>query len=395
MPRSQEATIHAPFPRRPLAALASGFFVMGVASLSVVALADPMARDLDVSPGAVAHLITVFALAYAFAAPAFQVALRGYAPKRLILLGLMLIAGGSALGAAAPDYWLLLASRLAMGFGAALVGPLSSAIGGAMVGPNQRGRALAAVFAGMTLATVVGLPLASWLGLAFGWRAATLLIGLAALVSALVIWRGVRSDHDIAGPTLAVLLHTLRDRALLLAILVTLLLICAQFVTYALLGAFMAERYDAPAKLLPLALLLFGVGGVVGNAIGGWWSDRTRPPTVVLAILILVGLSFVLLAASPRVPAVGLLLCAVWAVAGLMFQAPQQKRLMLQSPAAPGLVLALNASAIYLGMSLGASLAGWSAAAFGFSALPLVSLAVILLAIMATILAERLRRGRD
>ncbi len=389
---SQEASSDAPFPRWPLAALASGFFVLGVAALSVIALADPMARDLGVSPGAVAHLITVFALAYALAAPTLQVLFRGFQPKRLILFGLLLIAGGAGLGAAAPDYWLLLASRLFMGFGAALVGPLVSAIAGAMVGPGQRGRALAAVFAGMTLATVLGLPLASWLGLTVGWRAATLLIGLAALVAALCIWRGVRPGHDIEGPTLAVLLGTLRDRPLMVAILVTLLLICAQFVTYALLAAFLAERYAAPAELLPLALLLFGVGGVVGNAIGGWWSDRARPETVVLGILMLVGLSFVLLAAAPGVPAVGLALCTVWAVAGLMFQAPQQKRLIIQSPSAPGLVLALNASAIYLGMSLGSTLAGWSARALGFAALPLVSLAVVLLAIMASGLAMRMRR---
>lgn len=380
----------APFPLWPLAALASGFFVLGVASLSVIGLAHDMARDLAVPEQAIAHLVTLYALVYALAAPALQVLCRDQPPKRLILCGLLLIASGSALGALAPDYGTLLASRLIMGVGGALTGPLSLATGGFMVPEAQRGRALATVFGGLTLATVLGMPLTAWLGLLVGWREATWLLAGAALLAALLVWRLVPAARGLAGPTFSTLLATLRNVGTMLAISVSLLQICAQFVTYALLGGFLQARFAAGVELLPLALLLFGLGGVVGNLLGGWWSDRARPERVVLAALLLLALFFVLLALAPAQPWIGLAIGMGWAVVGLTFQPAQQKRLILRQPTSAGLILALNGSAVYLGMSLGAALAGWSAGGLGFASLPLVSLAVTLLAIAANLAAAHL-----
>jgi len=379
----------APFPRLPLAALSCGFFVLGVSSLSVIALAKPIAADLGVPQQRVAQLITVFALTYALSAPSVQILFRRVALKRLIVCGLLLLAGGAGLGAVSPSFEVLMVSRLVMGFGASMVGPLSLATGSGMVGPDHQGRALAAVFGGMTLATVFGMPVSAWLGAAVGWREATLLLALAAVLAALIVWRLVPRQQGGNGPTAAMLLTTLREIRIMSAVLVTLLQMGAQFATYSLVGAFLAARFGTPAALLPVALLIFGISGVGGNVVGGWLADRFRADRVCLAVLSITAVFFVLMAVAPADPIVGMVLIGAWAVLGLMFQAPQQRRLIGLAPKRAGLILALHASFLYVGMSAGSGLASWAAAAFGYEALPLVSLCLALLGIGATAFASR------
>lgn len=375
-----------PFPRWPLAALATSFFVLGVSVLSVIALAAPITADLEIESQQIAYLITLFALTYAVAAPSVQIVFRRVPLKRLILAGLVLIALGAAIGASAPGFWLLAVSRLIMGFGASMVGPISLAIGSGMVAPGQQGRGLAAVFSGMTLSSVAGMPLSAWLGAEVGWREATLLLGGLALLAALAIWRLVPQQEARDGPTAAQLFAILRQPRIMSAVLVTFLQMASQFATYALVGPFLAAEFDTAIALLPLALLIFGVGG---NAVGGWLADRFRADRVCLAVLSASCLFFLLMAVAPADQTLGLLLVGCWAVLGLMFQAPQQRRLIGLAPARAGLILALHASSLYVGMSFGSSLSGWVAAHSGFGALPLASLLLAGLGVLATAYASR------
>ncbi|MEO1193761.1 MAG: MFS transporter [Pseudomonadota bacterium] len=381
-----------PFPFLALSVLSTGFFVLGVAALSVIALSEAMAAGLEVSVAEIALLVTVYALTYALAAPGLQVVFKGLSPKRLIVSGLLVMTAGAALAALAPGYGLVLVGRVVMALGAGLVGPLSLATGGTMVPPSQQGRALATVFSGMTLATVVGLPALAWLGLLVGWREATGLIGLAALLAAGLVWRLVPEPKSWQAASLALLISALRQPKITWAVLVTFLQMSGQFATYAVIAAFLAERYATDVSLLPLALLLFGVGGIVGNAIGGWAADRMRVETLLLSNLAVNGAIFLALALAPGSPLIGLALTFAWAVTGMMFQSPQQKRLVSLAPASSGLVLALHASALYVGMSFGALLAGWAATEFGYDLLPYLSLLITVAAMGASLLATRARR---
>ena len=360
-----------------LLSLSLAYFTLGVGSLAMIGLVQPMGRDLDASPAAIANLVSVYALAFALWAPASQVLL-GHLPRRTVLLwGLAILSAASALGAFLDNYWAILATRVAMGLGGAMVGPMASAIGAGLVPPGQQGRALALVFSGMMLATVLGVPASAWLGALLGWRAVFLLIALAGVAAAVAVHRLVadRSAGVRIGP--GALLKVLRARRSGLSVATTLLQMAAQFATYALIAPFLTERMGASPDWIAPMLLVFGVGGIAGNILAGRLSDRIGADRTVGVSLWSVALVFAVLAVAPAAIGIALPLMLLWAVAGTLFQAPQQQRLVQIDPAARGLLLASNAAALYLGMAAGSFLAGVTHHALGASALPLVSVALL------------------
>jgi DHA1 family inner membrane transport protein len=371
------------FDRRTFAALLSlsaAYFTLGTGSLAVIALVPPMAADLGTSPAAIANLLTVFALTFAFAAPLSQVLLGQFPRRTLLLGGLVVMSLASIAGAFAGSYGVLVATRVVMGLGAAAVGPMALAVAAGLTPPEQQGRALAVAFGGMMLATVLGIPLSAWLGELVGWRAVLLVIGLVGLGAAVAVFRLVHDTNAGGRVGLGTLFSVLARRRPGLSVSTTLLQMAAQFATYALLLPYLTDRANVAASWGAVAFFMFGIGGIVGNLAAGRLADRIGADRTVTFSLGGVMLTFLGLIVAPPglVPTFALL--AVWAVTGVMFQAPQQKRLVSIDPAARGLLLSLNSSALYLGMSLGAFLSGVVLRSFGAGALPIGSLLLMGLA---------------
>lgn len=360
--------------RGALAILAVAYFALGAVGMSVIGLIPPMAEGLGASVAATAGLVTVFALVYAVAGPLVQ-AWFGHWPRRtLIGAGLGLMAAGCFAAAAAPTLGWAMAARVAMALGAAMLGPTASAAAADLVPPDRRSAALATVFGGMTAATVLGIPLAAWLGQTVGWRWAWVAVGaLPALILPAVLVLLPAASRGARG-SLAALGRAMADRPLALSVATTAVQIAAQFATYALIALWLVEAAGAPEAAAPLALLLFGLGGVAGNLAAPPVERRLGADrTVTLCLLAMVGL-FALLSAFPAMPLPAMLvLITLWSVFGLMYMAPLQTRLVRLAPERPGIALALNTSALYVGMAAGASVAGAVHAAAGAAALPAVS----------------------
>jgi DHA1 family inner membrane transport protein len=360
-----------------LISLSAAYFVVGTASLLVVALSAPLAGHLHVSHAAVANLLTVFALTFAVSAPAAQV-LFGHLPRRALLMGgLGILSASTALAALVDDYWLVFGTRLAAGAGAAVIGPMCSAIAAGLARPEQQGRALALVFSGMTLATVLGVPLAAWLGALVGWKAVFLLVAAVGLLAALGVWRLVHDRSRGVRVTLPALMHVATSRRSGMSVATTMLQMAAQFATYALIVAFLLERMGATQAWVVAVLFAFGIGGVAGNLLAGSMADRLGADRTVHLSLLGLAAVFVLLLVAPASPVLALILAVAWAITGILFQAPQHKRLVEIDPEARSLLLASNASALYLGMSLGAFLAGLAYHFSGPSWLPALSLLLV------------------
>ena len=341
-----------------------------------------MGTALSVSPSHMAALVTVFAVVYAMAAPGLQAMLGGLQRRGLVVAGLLLIAAACLGCALAPDYATLVAMRAVMAVGAALVGPTVSAAAAALVPPEGRARALSAVFAGMTVSTVLGIPAASFLGQTVGWRWSWAVIGLAAFCVAPLVWATVPAANRGARATLVALVALLRDRPIALTVTTTAVQIGGQFVLYTLLAAWLVESLGAAPSLVPLALLCFGIGGVTGNALSSMVVARLGAERTIQAAISLMALVLLLLGLAPVPPWLGIALCTLWATFALAIMAPLQSRLVRLAPERANLSLALNASAIYVGNSVGAALSGLIYAGFGTDALPLVALAVVLVALL-------------
>ena len=207
-------------------------------------------------------------------------------------------------------------------------------------------------------------------------------IGLAALLVAPLVLLAMDRTNRGTKASVAALIAVMRDRALALTIATTALQICAQFITYALLTIWLLDHLGTPVSLVPVALLVFGIGGVVGNALATPIERRLGPETTVRLCLIVLALALLGLWFSTPWPALILVLAFLWSASGLMIMAPLQSRLVRLAPEAVNLSMAMNASAIYVGMSAGAALSGVFFTQFGLANLPLISVIAAVLALL-------------
>ncbi len=381
-------------PRGALAALGGGYFTLAVASLSVVGLLGHMSDGLGVSKSDIAYLVTAFALTYALAAPTLQILVGDLDRRTLILVGLCTIAAGAVTNAAAWTYEIALAGRCIMAIGASVVGPMASAAGAALVAAERRGAALGTVFAGFTIATVTGVPLTAFSGDMIGWRATMVLIAGLALTIALAVAatvpsgsRGTRSDfHSVA--------NALTGKRTGLALVVTLFQMAGQFVTFAVIAAYMVDRFALTESSVPLILFLFGVGGIVGNVIATRLVDAMGPERLIQNSLLITAAILLMLQFAPANAVVGVSLMFGWSIAGMLIYAPQQARLVALAPESGNLLLALNASMLYAGMAGGALLSGILYQATGAEYLALGSSLLMLMGTGAFLLSRRFAEQR-
>jgi DHA1 family inner membrane transport protein len=373
--------------------LALGMFVIGTTSLCILGLGPALTRDLATDPADAGWLVTAFAATFALAAPLSQFALgQRLAPRTLILSGAIILAASLIWAALAGSFQAFLIARIASALGGALIAPTSAALAISLVPVNRRGAVLATVFAGFTLATVGGVPIATWLTLWLGWRGAIAAIGLAAILFVALAAIYMPRNPNTAKTPQEQPSQSLSLLAPALLLTGTVGMLSAQFVIYALMGELMGQQFRVSASGLPIAILLFGVLGVAGNAAAGAISDRVGPSPLVWASFagLAAFLSLMLLDLGPYLGAVVLAGCAFM---GTLFATPQQSRLVgLVAQEHHGFVLALNSSASYLGIAIGSASASALAINSGLWALPVGALGLLALTVGVTIAFGFIRR---
>ncbi|MEV1174671.1 MFS transporter [Nonomuraea sp. NPDC049784] len=379
-------------PRNPtpaLLALSLGYFSLGTTSLAVVGLSAPIGAALNVRPATVGLLVTVFSLVFAVAAPLASVWLGQMCRKRVLLIGLALMIVGGIGSALAPSYGALCAARVLSGLGAAMFGPTASTAGSMIVPERDRPKALATVFAGMTAASVLGVPLSSTVGEALGWRWTVIGVVVLTALSLVLVARLLPAIEPGPAPTFQVFARVLRTPGALPAVSTTLLVLTAQFTVYGVAGAYLASRFAATAATVSLILLAFGALGVIGNMSGSRMHDRLGGSRTVTVTLAGMAVAFAALTVLPGSIAAAVIVFAFWGFSSSLFMAPQQARLVELLPEQRGILLALNATGIYLGMSLGSLIGSHYLSALGAGPLSLLALLPLALAAGAHIVSVR------
>ncbi|MBW8844048.1 MAG: MFS transporter [Burkholderiales bacterium] len=368
-----------PSTSRLLWLLALANFVIGMGAFVVVGVLSPVAAAFDVDRAHAGALMSVYAATYAIASPLLVAATGRLDRRRLLTIGLALFALGALAAALAPSFALLLAARALMALGGGLVTPVAASIGVALAGPGQQGRALAVVFGGLTSAQVLGVPAGAWLGYAFGWAAAFAVVAGLSLLGLVAIVTALPSGIAVPVANLASLGAVLRSGRLMLAIAFTALFTGALYVCYTFLAPLLETLYGLSRDGVTGMLLLFGLGAVVGNAMGGRLTDGIGSlRTLVLLCLAQSLLMPALTLPTWPLPVVGALIF-VWSVFGWSFMVPQQARLAALDPARLPVLFALNASAIYVGATLGSSVGGAVLKGLGLHALGLFGATLALL----------------
>lgn len=364
---------------RQLWLLALANFVIGMGAFVVVGVLSPLADAFGVTRPEAGALMSVYAATYAVASPLLVAATGRLDRRRLLSLGLALFGLGALAAALAPSFALLLAARALMALGGGLVTPVAASIGVALAGPGQQGRALSIVFGGLTLAQVLGVPAGAWLGYAFGWQAAFAVVAALSLLGVAAIAWALPAGIAVPVASLASLGAVLRSGRLMLAIAFTALFIGALYVCYTFLAPLLETLYGLSRDGVTGMLLLFGLGAVVGNAMGGRLTDRIGPRKTLVLLCLAQGLLMPALTLPTWPLAVVGALIGVWSMFGWSFMVPQQARLAALDPPRLPVLFALNASAIYVGATLGSSLGGVVFKSLGLHALGLFGAALALL----------------
>ncbi|OZI75076.1 MFS transporter [Bordetella genomosp. 12] len=377
----------------PLLALAVGAFGIGTTEFGPMGLLPVIADGVGVSIPRAGMLVSAYAIGVMVGAPIMTLALARW-PRRQALIALMAIFTlGNLLSALAPDYLTLLLARLVTSLNHGAFFGLGSLVAASLVPRHRQASAVAAMFMGLTIANIGGVPAATWLGQTLGWRlsfAATAGLGLVAMLGLrLALPAGQRGSRLNISAEIAVLTRP----AVLAALATTVLGAGAMFTLYTYIAPTLATLTGASPAFITGMLVLIGVGFSVGNIAGGRLADRSLDGSLVvfLTLLIVVMLAFPWLAQTRTGAALALL---VWGIATFAVVPPLQMRVMRAAAEAPGLASSVNVGAFNLGNALGAAAGGAAiSAGLGYAAVPIVG-ALIAAAGLLLVLSHMRRTRR-
>ncbi|PWJ64729.1 MFS transporter [Rathayibacter iranicus] len=364
-------------------------FAIGTDGYVIAGLLPEIATATGVNISVAGQLITVFAIVYAVMSPVLASALGSLDRRTLLLLSLVVFALGNAIVASSELYSVLVIGRVVAAIGASMFTPAALTITGGLVEPARRGRSIALVTSGLTVATVAGVPLGIGLSAVTGYHGVFWIIaGLSlAVLLAVAIWFA-----PVAAPaavSVSARLRALGSPGVRPTLLVSLLVFTGAFTVYNYIAEYFATRVGITASALPWILLAFGIGGAVGNLVGGTMTDRIGARKTVVVSAGALSVSFVLLWAAGSIAPVALVATMMWGVSGWLLAPAQQHRLLaLGGPSAP-LLISLNASAMYLGMGLSGALGGLMVATVGVEQLPLAGIAAAVASLIIATLGYR------
>ncbi|AYG59939.1 MFS transporter [Rhizobium jaguaris] len=359
-----QATLAKPdYDRGTLYTLALGTFAVGTEGFMIAAILPSIATSLGTSVQAAGQLVTIFALTYALSSPILTALTAAWPRRRLLMVSLAGFVVANLIAAAAPGYWWLAGARVLLAFAAGLYVPNANAVASALAPAAYRGRALAIVNGGITVAVALGVPAGALVGAHFGWRAT--FVGVAGLSAIALSVLGIRLPREIAASAPAGLRERLSVAVMpgvFSALLTTTLWATGAYVVYTYVSPFLVSAADLAPEQAGLVLTLLGICAIGGVTLGGHANDRfgtRRAQAVALPIsaLTFASLTMVALIWAPHALLAILPLVALWGLSAWSFFPPQQARLVgVAGLSHTPVVLSLNASFMYLGFSLGAIL---------------------------------------
>lgn len=336
---------------RRLLVLALGMFALGTDSFVMAGVLPQIARAYDVPIGAAGQMTSVYAVTYALLAPTIATFAARAPRKTLLLTSLATFVVANLATALAPTFGIALATRVLAGVGAAMFAPTATGAAATIVPPEQRGFALAVVITGLTASTALGTPLGALIGGLGDWRWTMVFVSSLAAASGIGVWALL--SHLPLPPKigLAQRIAPVRDPRVALTLLTTLVYQAGHFVAYTYFTVVFARVLNNNTLLIGAVLVLWGVSGMVANLAAGRLADRIGNRRVILVMLTVLAL---VMAALPLASAhlwTTLVAVAVWGAVAWGALAPQQHRLVTIAPQSAPVVLGLNTSGTYLGMT--------------------------------------------
>ncbi|NYZ61223.1 MFS transporter [Luteimonas deserti] len=375
--------------------LALGGFAIGTSEFAMMGLMPNLVRSFAVAEPQVGHMISAYALGVVIGAPVLAVLGASWSRRALLMALMAFYALGNLATALAPGYGTMLAARFVAGLPHGAYFGVAMLVAASISPPAQRGAAVSRVLLGLSVAILVGNPLATWLGQLSSWRWTFALVALLALCTTACVWRLVPATPAASGQSPLRELRAFNRPQVWLALAIAAVGFAGMFCVFSYLAPTVVEVTGMAEAWIPLALAAFGVGAIAGNLAGGWLFDRLQFRAVawILGWSLPVLLLFPLAAHSPwsLLPAVGAL-GTMGALAPVL-----QARLMDVAGEAQTLAAASNHAAFNAANALGPWLGGLAiGAGFGWTATGYVGAATAAagLALYAWARCDARRHGR-
>jgi MFS transporter, DHA1 family, inner membrane transport protein len=369
-----------------LLVLALATFGIGTDNYVVAGILPQVAQSFDVTAAAAGQFVTAYSLSYAIATPLLATLTANWSRRRVLVAGLIIFIAGNILTVMQHLFPLALISRAIAGAGAAIVTPAAGAAAAAIVKPEQRGRALALVLAGLSAATAFGAPIGTLVANFGDWRTTIWFVAAIGLVACGLIWISLPALSSPAHMTLRERLAPLTNPGIRAALLTTFVPMFGIFMVYTYISLVFAHATAGDGARLAMLLSVWGVGATVGILCAGRLSDRFGSRRVINFCLAAAASDFALMPWTSAGYASALPAMAVWGMFGWGFVLSQQHRLVSFSPALAPVLIALNASAIYLAVSASSAFGAILLRAIDARLLPLIAAALIASALVS---AER------
>ncbi|SMB31214.1 Major facilitator superfamily MFS_1 [Serratia proteamaculans] len=368
-----------------LCLMATGTFAIGTDAFIVAGILDEISGTFAVSPAQAGQLISIFALAYMLFAPLTAWLLGNLNRKHILQLALVLFIAGNLVCAYADSFLQMSAGRVLAALGAACYTPQAAAAAVGLVAEKRRGLAISIVYGGMTLAIALGIPFGTFLARLIGWREIFLLIALLGAVSLLGLSLALSAIAAPGKHTLKERLAPLRQKAVLATLLITFFAVCSEHIVYSYVSVLLKNTQFGPEAILPIALLVFGIGAVIGNFVSGLLTDTFGSKFVLLFSVSIQTVSLFLLTFYVSSPWWVLAIFLVWGITGWMYLVPIQHHLLSLSKRFGALTVSLNSSVLYAGIAAGGMLGGLTLYSLPAFYLPLFSLPLGAIALLLTL----------
>jgi predicted MFS family arabinose efflux permease len=341
-----------------LVALCFGNFIIGTGTLIVPGMLPALAEGLGVTLPVAGQLVSAFAFTVCLSAPPLAGATSRYDRRKLLVAMQLLFVFGHLAAALLSAFAPMLVARILTSFGAALFTAQAAATAALLVPAEKRGRAIAFVFLGWSIASVVGVSAGAYIAATIGWRWGFALVAAGALVAAIAVWRYVPAGLTVQPVDRRMWGAILGNRTLLATLAVTFLQSAPQFALFAYIVPATVAFLAVGPEALGLILAGFGAVGVLGNVLAARFIDRAGAANVVMAAMLSMLAAHLLWPWSAGSLPLYFVVMFLWGLGCFSANSAQQARLAALAPQQASVSVALNSSALYLGQAVGPVIGG-------------------------------------
>lgn len=375
-------------------ALALGGFAIGTGEVSIMGLMPNVAQDLSITEPQVGNVISTYALGVVVGAPILAIMGSRLLRKHLLLLLMGVFAVGNFASALAPDYHTLMAVRFFAGLPHGAYFGVAMLVAASMAAPHKRAKAVSRVLMGLTIAILVGNPIATWLGQILSWRYAFALVGLIALMTVIMVAIFMPLDKQQPRSNPLSEIRAFNRPQVWLALAISSVGFAGMFCVFSYMAPTLLEVTKLSASWIPFALATFGLGGILGNIAGGWLFDKLQFKAVAW---ILLWSAIVLMLFPLAAHSAWTIFPAVFAVGTMVSLSPAlQTHLMDVAHGAQTLAAASNHAAFNIANALGPWLGGLAiSAGFGWTSTGYIGAATALAGLLVFFWAQQVEQRAE